>query len=178
MPGTEQGSNFASTKKDRALSLAQTDGQTLPVLSCLTSHQPIRHYYYPPFTGKEINGPEMLSHLPKITQWRGRETRPGIQACPAPKSMLLVITVCCFLIYKLFKITQGNSLAVQWLGRHASTAGGMGSIPGRSTKIPQATWSGQNKTNKKQQENYPSITYKYECKNLSQNNSNMKPTEL
>ena len=30
----------------------------------------------------------------------------------------------------------------------------------------------------KKQENYPSITYKYECKNLSQNTSNMKPTEL
>ena len=30
---------------------------------------------------------------------------------------------------------MGNSLAVQWLGFHASTAGGTGSIPGRGTKI-------------------------------------------
>ena len=29
----------------------------------------------------------------------------------------------------------GNSLAVQWLGLHASTAGGPGSIPGPGTKI-------------------------------------------
>ena len=31
-----------------------------------------------------------------------------------------------------------SSLVVQWLGLHASTAGGMGSIPGWGTKIPQA----------------------------------------
>ena len=36
------------------------------------------------------------------------------------------------------KITGGNSLAVQWLGLQASIAGGMGSIPGRGIKIPQA----------------------------------------
>ena len=33
----------------------------------------------------------------------------------------------------------GNSLVVQWLGLHASTAGAPGSIPGQGTKIPQAT---------------------------------------
>ena len=32
----------------------------------------------------------------------------------------------------------GNSLAVQWLGLHALTAEGLGSIPGQGTKIPQA----------------------------------------
>ena len=32
----------------------------------------------------------------------------------------------------------GNSLAVQWLGLHAFTAMGPGSIPGRGTKISQA----------------------------------------
>ena len=37
----------------------------------------------------------------------------------------------------------GNSLVVQWLGLHASTAGGMGSIPGRGTKGLQAAWYGQ-----------------------------------
>ena len=39
----------------------------------------------------------------------------------------------------------GDSLAVQWLGLHASTAGGMGLIPGRGTKIPQTVPHGQNK---------------------------------
>ena len=29
----------------------------------------------------------------------------------------------------------GNSLAVQWLGPHTSTARGLGSIPGQGTKI-------------------------------------------
>ena len=43
----------------------------------------------------------------------------------------------------------GNSLAVLWLGLRTSTAGGMGSIPGRGTKIPHAARPGQNKTNKR-----------------------------
>ena len=38
-----------------------------------------------------------------------------------------------------------NSLAVQWLGLHAFTAEGAGSIPGGGTKIPQATRCGQKK---------------------------------
>ena len=37
----------------------------------------------------------------------------------------------------------GTSPAVQWLRLQASTAVGAGSIPGRGTKIPQATWCGQ-----------------------------------
>ena len=37
----------------------------------------------------------------------------------------------------------GNSLVVQWLQLHASTAGGRGSVPGQGTKIPHATWRGQ-----------------------------------
>ena len=37
----------------------------------------------------------------------------------------------------------GNSLAIQWLGLSTSTAGGMGSIPGRGTKIPHAAQHGQ-----------------------------------
>ena len=40
---------------------------------------------------------------------------------------------------------KGNSLAVQWLGLCASTAGGMGSIPGQGTKIPQAEQGSQKK---------------------------------
>ena len=34
-------------------------------------------------------------------------------------------------------------MEVQWLGLCASTAGGMGSIPGQGTKIPHAVWHGQ-----------------------------------
>ena len=34
----------------------------------------------------------------------------------------------------------GTSLAVQWLRLCASNAGGAGSIPGRGTRIPHATW--------------------------------------
>ena len=36
----------------------------------------------------------------------------------------------------------GNSLAIQWLGLHALTAKGPGSIPGWGTKIPQVMWCG------------------------------------
>ena len=37
-------------------------------------------------------------------------------------------------------IIIGNSLAVRWLGLHALTAEGLGSISGGGTKIPQAMW--------------------------------------
>ena len=37
----------------------------------------------------------------------------------------------------------GNSLAVQWLGLGASTAGGPSSIPGQGTKILQAAQCGK-----------------------------------
>ena len=39
----------------------------------------------------------------------------------------------------------GTSLAVQWLGLRASTAGGTNSIPGQGTKIPHAMQHSQKK---------------------------------
>ena len=39
----------------------------------------------------------------------------------------------------------GTSLVVQWLRLHPSNAGNVGSIPGRETKIPHATWHVQKK---------------------------------
>ena len=39
--------------------------------------------------------------------------------------------------------TARTSLAIQWLRLWASTAGGMGSIPGWETKIAHAVWGGQ-----------------------------------
>ena len=42
----------------------------------------------------------------------------------------------------------GASLEFQWLRCHASTAGGIGSIPGQGTKIPHATQSSQKKKRK------------------------------
>ena len=41
------------------------------------------------------------------------------------------------------KDSKGNSLAVQWLGLHASTSGSPGLIPGQGTKIPQAAQCSQ-----------------------------------
>ena len=35
---------------------------------------------------------------------------------------------------------MGTSLVGQWLRLHAFSAGGVGSIPGRGTKIPHAVW--------------------------------------
>ena len=49
-----------------------------------------------------------------------------------------------------FKHTHfGNSLAVQWLGLHAFTAEGAGSIPGQGTKILQAEWRSKKKNKNK-----------------------------
>ena len=47
----------------------------------------------------------------------------------------------------------GNSLVVQWLGLHAFTAKGPGSISGQGTKIPQASRRGQNQKNNTKQKN-------------------------
>ena len=45
---------------------------------------------------------------------------------------------------------EGNSLVAQWLELRAFTAEGAGSIPGRGTKVPQATQCSQKTKNKKQ----------------------------
>ena len=42
-------------------------------------------------------------------------------------------------------MSSGTALVVQWLRLHAFTAEGVGSKPGRGTKILQAPWRGQNK---------------------------------
>ena len=47
---------------------------------------------------------------------------------------------------------RGNSLAVQWLGPHAFTAEGVGSIPGQETAIPQAMQHSQKNLKKQKHE--------------------------
>ena len=42
-------------------------------------------------------------------------------------------------------VSAGNFLAVQWLGLLASTVGGMGSVLGWGTKIPQTMQHGKKK---------------------------------
>ena len=50
----------------------------------------------------------------------------------------------------MFKIRLAyrNYVKVQWLGLCTSTAGDVGSIPGRGSQIPQAFWCGQKKKKK------------------------------
>ena len=51
---------------------------------------------------------------------------------------------------KLVRINSlGNSLVVQWLALCASTAGGMGLIPGQGTKIPHARGAARKKKKNK-----------------------------
>ena len=50
-----------------------------------------------------------------------------------------------FTITTNIKINYGTSLVVQWLRLRASTAGGMGSIPGQGTKILHAMRRGPQK---------------------------------
>ena len=47
----------------------------------------------------------------------------------------------------------GTSLVVQWVRLHASSTGGVGSIPGRGIKIRQALWHGQKMKKKKKERN-------------------------
>ena len=46
----------------------------------------------------------------------------------------------------------GNSLAVQRLGHHTSTAEGLDSIPGQGTKTPQAKKRGQKRRERERKE--------------------------
>ena len=65
----------------------------------------------------------------------------SLQAAALLPPVLIQSTLSCYR-----KVIQGNSLAVQWLGLRASTAGGLGSIPAQRTKIVlQAAQCGQKK---------------------------------
>ena len=85
----------------------------------------------------------------------------------------------CVLIFKIFPQTPrhstnqemglGDSLAVQWLGVHTSTAGGTGSTPCQRTKIPQAAQCRQ-KEKEKSLRIYVNKMAKYV--NLSEGNKN------
>ena len=59
----------------------------------------------------------------------------------------------------------GTSLVVQWLRLHASNAGGMGSIPGQGTKIPQAMQCGQ-KIKERKKENQATLWEKIFAVNI------------
>ena len=67
--------------------------------------------------------------------------------------LISTIDMKCFLKSRCYKFSYPkhlyiwNSLSVQWLGLHAPTAGGMGSIPGQGTKILQAVQHGQKNKN-------------------------------
>ena len=50
-----------------------------------------------------------------------------------------------------------DSLVVQWLRLCTSKAGATGSIPGWGTKIPHATWHGQNIKKKKNEDSLKSV---------------------
>ena len=58
--------------------------------------------------------------------------------------------------YIYLTIFLGNSLVVQWLGLGTFHCHGPGSIPGRGTKILQATWPGQKQKTKKNTTNISS----------------------
>ena len=68
-------------------------------------------------------------------------------------------TIFLFLFLQTFKLFAGNSLGVQWLGLHAYTAEGLGSIPGRGVKILRATWHGHQKKKKKKRKKSPVLCY-------------------
>ena len=46
----------------------------------------------------------------------------------------------CLIVTARGGVTTWTSLELQWLGLCVSNAGGVGSIPGRGTKVPHATW--------------------------------------
>ena len=101
-----------------------------------------------------LNAPSSLPALslpglksPSFLTWdpQRQQLVTGLPLCtglPLYWSPSIKFPHCCF--YKLSKnLKTGTSLVVQWLRLHASTAGGMGSIPGWRTKIPHVTWGSQ-----------------------------------
>ena len=99
---------------------------------CGTQAQLLRGMWDPPGPGLEPVCPALASRF-------------STTAPPGKPLQCYLETLVCLL---LLKSSWGNSLAVQRLGLHASTAGGPGSIPGRGTKIRQAFWSDQKKKKK------------------------------
>ena len=68
----------------------------------------------------------------------------GRQKHPLPgceMTGMLDLWMSCLLCCKPYKkLLVGNLLVAQWWELHVSTAGSTGSVPGRGTKFPQATW--------------------------------------
>ena len=81
------------------------------------------------------------------------------QTCDLSFMIWEIIYTDCLIRMKKFNILSikglalGSSLVVQWLGLHALTAKGPGSIPGQGTKIPRAVRCGQKKEKKKKRKN-------------------------
>ena len=95
---------------------------------------------------------EGLEHLSLKTS---REVTFSLSPLPVPTPHLslpkhplsLSLSPAAIQTWHLLRSHVGTSLAVQWVRIIASTAGGMGSIPGRGTKIPHAARCGQNNNN-------------------------------
>ena len=64
------------------------------------------------------------------------------------------------------KVQRRDFRGVKWVRLHASTAGGVGSIPGQGTKIPQAMQSGQEVNNVTLKQNYKNKSLKNTCKKV------------
>ena len=97
---------------------------------------------------------------PKGTQ-RQWEPRGGGSLWRQQKSALKACSVSEIALDRPFIITDSSwetSLVVQWLRLQASTARGMGSIPGQGTKIWHAVWCGH-KRKKKRKSSWQLICY-------------------
>ena len=106
----------------------------------------------------EILGSCLYLHPWKTLQWKRRVLITGLPGKSHLGSCLYPWyseMQWCALGWLLEFIMLGNPLVVQWLGLHASTAGGPGLIPGQGNKIPQARWCGQKK--KKNHHGWPSV---------------------
>ena len=56
------------------------------------------------------------------------------------------------------RMIRGYPPIAQWLRLHTSNVGGLGSIPGGGTEIPQATWRGQKVKHKKKKMIWPQMS--------------------
>ena len=96
--------------------------------------------------GGQSCGTEPLTCEIQCYQWVDSVRFELILGCPSGVGELLVgvgKTYTHWVTRAVRSEVLGTSLAVRWFRLCASTAEGMGSIPGRGTKIPHATQCGQ-----------------------------------
>ena len=118
--------------------------------TCRKATKPMSHNYWSPCAScprsatREATAMRSLHTATKSSPCSPQLRKPAHSNKDPMQTKNKYINKFIFLKKKVKRQFTGNSLAVQWLRPGAFTEEGPGLIPGQGTKIPQATWRGQN----------------------------------